>query len=289
MACRVSLLAGLDYHGDRGHTMTEIKYAGEALWDRMERGGKSQRTPPQDGRILEGSGFLTPSWAGMPSARIADNNRTLAANTVLSRRKNPEPTALAESSLQSPDARIALGRRIRYYLCLPRDPDTALLPTPELLMTALIELEEITKNYGSFRALDRVSLTIEAGHHEPVRPQWCGQEHAHQGAAGTAAGHEWPRAAVGISTRPAEPPDSRARRLHARGRLLSRRPVGCGIGATRRAAVAISWPGSACGAHTKFSTSAVWGRNVTARWKPTRPACGRSCGSRKPWFTIRRS
>lgn len=30
-------------------------------------------------------------------------------------------------------------------------------------MTALIELEEITKNYGSFRALDHVSLTIEPG------------------------------------------------------------------------------------------------------------------------------
>jgi ABC-2 type transport system ATP-binding protein len=30
-------------------------------------------------------------------------------------------------------------------------------------MNCLIELEEITKNYGSFRALDRVSLTIEPG------------------------------------------------------------------------------------------------------------------------------
>lgn len=33
----------------------------------------------------------------------------------------------------------------------------------ELPMSALIELEEITKNYGSFRALDRVTLTIESG------------------------------------------------------------------------------------------------------------------------------
>jgi ABC-2 type transport system ATP-binding protein len=30
-------------------------------------------------------------------------------------------------------------------------------------MSGLIELEEITKNYGSFRALDRVTLTIDAG------------------------------------------------------------------------------------------------------------------------------
>lgn len=38
-----------------------------------------------------------------------------------------------------------------------------MLSTPELPMTGLIELEEITKNYGAFRALDQVSLTIQPG------------------------------------------------------------------------------------------------------------------------------
>jgi ABC-2 type transport system ATP-binding protein len=42
-------------------------------------------------------------------------------------------------------------------------------------MTALIELEEITKNYGSFRALDRVSLTIEPGITSLLGPNGAGK------------------------------------------------------------------------------------------------------------------
>ena len=42
-------------------------------------------------------------------------------------------------------------------------------------MTALIELEEITKNYGSFRALDRVSLKIEEGITSLLGPNGAGK------------------------------------------------------------------------------------------------------------------
>ena len=42
-------------------------------------------------------------------------------------------------------------------------------------MNGLIELEEITKNYGSFRALDRVSLTIEPGITSLLGPNGAGK------------------------------------------------------------------------------------------------------------------
>jgi ABC-2 type transport system ATP-binding protein len=42
-------------------------------------------------------------------------------------------------------------------------------------MTPLIELEEITKNYGSFRALDRVSLQIEPGITSLLGPNGAGK------------------------------------------------------------------------------------------------------------------
>jgi ABC-2 type transport system ATP-binding protein len=42
-------------------------------------------------------------------------------------------------------------------------------------MTALIELEEITKNYGSFRALDRVSLKIDSGITSLLGPNGAGK------------------------------------------------------------------------------------------------------------------
>ncbi len=42
-------------------------------------------------------------------------------------------------------------------------------------MTPLIELEEITKNYGSFRALDRVSLIIEPGITSLLGPNGAGK------------------------------------------------------------------------------------------------------------------
>ena len=42
-------------------------------------------------------------------------------------------------------------------------------------MDALIELDEISKNYGSFRALDRVSLTIESGITSLLGPNGAGK------------------------------------------------------------------------------------------------------------------
>jgi len=46
---------------------------------------------------------------------------------------------------------------------------------PEYPMSTLIELEEITKDYGSFRALDRVSLTIESGITSLLGPNGAGK------------------------------------------------------------------------------------------------------------------
>jgi hypothetical protein len=40
-----------------------------------------------------------------------------------------------------------------------------------------VELDDVTKRYGSLRALDGVSLDL--GHHRSSRTQWCRQDDPH--------------------------------------------------------------------------------------------------------------
>jgi ABC-2 type transport system ATP-binding protein len=142
-------------------------------------------------------------------------------------------------------------------------------------MGTLIELDEITKDYGAFRALDQVSLRVETGITALLGPNGAGKSTLIKVLLGL------------LQT------------TSGRGRLLDFE-IGRQV---RQIRANVGYmPEDDCYLHgltgvesvqlsarpTRFLIFAASPRNATGPSKRIRPACGKSCGLPRRWFTTRR-
>ena len=84
----------------------------------------------------------------------------------------PWPRAPSRCQASPPDERITVLKRAdcRYNPALPHPP---ILPLPSM---ALLEIQDVTRRFGDFTAVDRVSLAIEAGEFFTLLgPSGCGK------------------------------------------------------------------------------------------------------------------
>ncbi len=152
-------------------------------------------------------------------------------------------------------------------------------------MVTLLELEEVTKDYGAFRALDHVSLTIESGITGLLGPNGAGKSTLIKILLGLLRTTSGGGRLLNYELR------SQSREIRAHVGYMPEDDCYLyglsGVESVQLSAQLSRFPGlKDFAAPTRYSTFVGLPRNATVPSKPTRPACVKSCDSLRQSCTI---